>query len=168
MLYHFGILKICLQKAENDLWLRIWPQNGHFWCFWLAKSSEASCYDQFYWLESKKIWPPHLWSLKITRKGPGNERSIIFRVIKRFVCILIKTLGCKRRDETIVNLFQRTAARLPDKTMMTMCGELGDTTMTFRECLDKSVRIAHFFRNAGYVKVAPFQSIECSLTIEDS
>ena len=75
-------------------------------------------------------------------------------MIKRFVCILIKTLGCKRRNETIVNLFQRTAARLPDKTMMTLCSESGDTSMTFRECLDKSLRIAHYFRNAGYVQVS--------------
>lgn len=73
-------------------------------------------------------------------------------MIKRFVCILIKTLGCKRRNETIVNLFQKTAARLPDKTMMTLCSESGDTSMTFRECLDKSLRIAHYFRNAGYVQ----------------
>ena len=66
---------------------------------------------------------------------------------------MIKTLGCKRRNETIVNLFQRTATRVPDKIMMTLCSETGDTSMTFRECLDKSLRIAHFFRNAGYVQV---------------
>ena len=28
--------------------------------------------------------------------------------------------------------------------------------MTFGECLDKSLRIAHFFRNAGYVQVDSF------------
>ena len=66
---------------------------------------------------------------------------------------MIKTLGCKSRNETIVSLFQRTAARVPDKIMMTLCSETGDTSMTFRECLDKSLRIAHFFRNAGYVQV---------------
>ena len=90
-----------------------------------------------------------------------------FSVIKRFVCILIKTLGCKRRNETIVNLFQKTAARLPDKTMMTLCSESGDTSMTFRECLDKSLRIAHYFRNAGYVQVGGKVKIfVCSVNLQ--
>ena len=37
--------------------------------------------------------------------------------------------------------------------MMTLCSETGDSTMTFKECLDKSVQIAHYFRSQGIKKV---------------
>jgi len=73
-------------------------------------------------------------------------------VIKRFLCILMKTFGCKRRNHTVVDLFLKTAKRLPNKTMMTYCSENGDTSMTFQECLDKSCQIAHYFQDKGFKK----------------
>ena len=76
-----------------------------------------------------------------------------FRTIKRFVCILIKTLGCKRRDHTVVNLILRTASAVPDNTMMTFCSETGDRTMTFRQCREKALQLANLFKDRGYKKV---------------
>jgi len=81
------------------------------------------------------------------------QSSQSYRTIKRFVCILIKTLGCKRRDHTVVNLFLRTASSVPDKTMMTFCSEMGEKTMTFRQCREKALQVAHLFKDKGYKKV---------------
>ena len=71
------------------------------------------------------------------------------------MCILIKTLGCKRKDHTVVNLFLRTASQVPDKTMMTFCSESGDQSMTFRQCREKALQVANFFKEKGYKKVRP-------------
>ena len=38
--------------------------------------------------------------------------------------------------------------------MMTFCDEKsGDKTITFQQCLDKSMQIAHYFQSEGYKKV---------------
>ena len=75
-------------------------------------------------------------------------RDILF--LKRVAHITVKTLWSMWRSETLVTLFMKTAARLPDKTMITMCSETGDVSMTFREALDKSLRICNYFKKEGY------------------
>ena len=92
------------------------------------------------------------------------------RVIKRFAMILWTNLKLKRRDENVIDLFIKTARRVPNKVegegdhiaspcslfqvMMTFCDEKsGDRTMTFKQCQDKTLQIAHYFKSQGYKKV---------------
>ena len=60
----------------------------------------------------------------------------------------------KWKDENVIDLFIKTARRVPSKVMMTFCDEKsGDKTMTFKQCLDKALQVAHFFQSQGYKKV---------------
>ena len=68
--------------------------------------------------------------------------------------ILLTNLKLKRKDENVIDLFVKTARRVPNKVMMTFCDEKsGDKTITFQQCLDKSLRIAHYFQSEGFKKV---------------
>jgi len=73
-------------------------------------------------------------------------------IIKRLACVLVQTLGCKVQDKTIIDLLVRTASSVPDKAMVIFCDEAGDSIITFRQCLRKSLRIAHYFRDQGFKK----------------
>jgi len=72
--------------------------------------------------------------------------------IYRFIQILYKTQIAKIFDMGVAAKFMKTAALVPEKTMITFCGEDGDTIMTFREAREKSCQVARFFKQKGFKK----------------
>lgn len=50
-------------------------------------------------------------------------------------------------------MFLRTSLRVPDKTMMVLCQDGGEVSMTYRECREMSCQIARYFQSQGYKKV---------------
>ena len=51
------------------------------------------------------------------------------------------------------DMFLRTSLRVPDKTMMVLCQDGGEVSMTYRECREMSCQIARYFQSQGYKKV---------------
>ena len=50
-------------------------------------------------------------------------------------------------------MFLRTSHRVPEKTMMVLCQDGEELSMTYRECREMSCRIARYFQSQGYKKV---------------
>jgi len=73
-------------------------------------------------------------------------------IAKRFIHLLYSNFSAKWRNQSVGDLFLKTAARVPDKTMMILCQEEGDVSMTFRQCQEMSARIARYFQKQGYKK----------------
>ena len=42
------------------------------------------------------------------------------------------------------------------QTMMVLCQEQGEVSMTYRECQDQSMQIARYFLQQGYKKVGKY------------
>ena len=96
-----------------------------------------------------------------------------FSIAKRFIHLLYSNFSAKWRNHTVGDLFLKTASRLPDKvniknvvdtwiqwllinnlqTMMVLCQEQGDVSMTYKECRILSSQIARYFLEKGYKKV---------------
>jgi len=74
------------------------------------------------------------------------------RTAVRFVHLLWVNLNAKWRNQSVGDLFLKTAARVPDKTMMVLCHEKGEDKMTFRECRDLACQVARYFQQQGYKK----------------
>ena len=75
------------------------------------------------------------------------------RIARRFVHLLWCNFHAKWMNHTVGDLFLRTSARLPDKTMLVLCQDVPDLSMTYRECREMSCRIARYFQSQGYKKV---------------
>jgi len=75
-----------------------------------------------------------------------------FNVVIRFIHLLWVNFKAKWRNQTVGELFLKTAERLPDKVMITLCHENGKDEMTFREVKEMSCRVAHYFQQQGYKK----------------
>jgi len=74
------------------------------------------------------------------------------RTAIRFVHLLRVNLKAKWRDQTVGDLFLKTAARVPEKTMMVLCHDNGEDKMTFRECRELACQVARYFQKQGYKK----------------
>lgn len=74
------------------------------------------------------------------------------RTAYRFVHLLRVNLKAKWRDQTVGDLFLKTAARVPEKTMMVLCHDNGEDKMTFRECRELACQVARYFQKQGYKK----------------
>jgi len=74
------------------------------------------------------------------------------RTAVRFVHLLWINLNAKWRNQTVGDLFLKTADRIPDKTMMVLCHEDGEDKMTFRECKEMACQVARYFLQQGYKK----------------
>lgn len=72
--------------------------------------------------------------------------------ISRFLHLLYVNFFAKYRDLSVADKFRITARRLPDKPMIIMCGEGGDTAITFREVRELANQVARCFRKRGYKK----------------
>lgn len=72
--------------------------------------------------------------------------------ISRFLHLLYVNFLAKHRDLSVSDKFRITARRLPDKPMIIMCGEGGDTAITFREVRELANQVARCFRQRGYKK----------------
>jgi len=75
-----------------------------------------------------------------------------FQIVIRFIHLLWVNFKAKWRNQTVGELFLKTAERLPDKVMITLCHENGKDEMTFREVKEMSCRVAHYFQQQGYKK----------------
>jgi len=73
-------------------------------------------------------------------------------IAKRFIHLLYSNFSAKWKNQTVGELFLRTAARVPNKTMMVLCQEKGDSSMTYKECREMSSQIARYFLQKGYKK----------------
>jgi len=73
-------------------------------------------------------------------------------IAKRFIHLLYSNFSAKWKNQTVGDLFLRTASRVPDKTMMVLCQEKGDVSMTYKECRQLSSQIARYFLEQGYKK----------------
>jgi len=74
------------------------------------------------------------------------------RTAARFIHLLWVNLNAKWRNQSVGDLFLKTAARIPDKTMMILCHENGDDKMTFKECKEMACQVANYFLQQGYKK----------------
>lgn len=74
------------------------------------------------------------------------------QVVTRFIHLLWVNFKAKWRNQTVGDLFLKTAERLPDKVMITLCHEEGEDKMTFREVKEMSCRVARYFLDQGYKK----------------
>ena len=79
--------------------------------------------------------------------------KIFSRIARRFVHLLWCNFDAKWRNRTVGDMFLRTSLRLPDKTMMVLCQDGGEVSMTYRECREMSCQIARYFQSQGYKKV---------------
>merc|ERR1719400_1277942 len=75
-----------------------------------------------------------------------------FQIVIRFIHLLWVNFKAKWNNQTVGELFLKTAERLPDKVMITLCHENGKDEMTFREVKEMSCRVAHYFQQQGYKK----------------
>jgi len=73
-------------------------------------------------------------------------------IARRFVHLLYSNFSAKWRNQTVGDLFLKTAARVPDKTMIILSQEQGDVSMTYKDCQNLSIQIARFFQQQGYKK----------------
>jgi solute carrier family 27 fatty acid transporter 1/4 len=74
------------------------------------------------------------------------------RTAVRFVHLLWINLNAKWRNQSVGDLFLKTADRVPEKTMMVLCHETGEDKMTFRECREMACKVARYFLKQGYKK----------------
>jgi solute carrier family 27 fatty acid transporter 1/4 len=74
------------------------------------------------------------------------------QTVKRFIHLLWVNFKAKWRNQSVGELFLKTADRVPDKVMITLCHENGEDKMTFREVKEKSCRVARYFLQHGYKK----------------
>jgi len=74
------------------------------------------------------------------------------RTAVRFIHLLWVNLNAKWRNQSVGDLFLKTADRIPEKTMMVLCHETGEEKMTFRECKEMSCQVARYFLKQGYNK----------------
>jgi len=74
------------------------------------------------------------------------------RTAVRFIHLLWVNLNAKWRNQSVGDLFLKTADRIPEKTMMVLCHETGEEKMTFRECKEMSCQVARYFLKQGYKK----------------
>jgi len=74
------------------------------------------------------------------------------QTVQRFLHLIWVNYKAKWRNQTVGDLFLKTAERVPDKVMITLCHENGEDKMTFREVKEMSCRVAHYFLEQGYKK----------------
>jgi len=75
-----------------------------------------------------------------------------FIMAKRFLHLLWVNVWCKLQDRTVGDLFLRTAERLPDKVMITLCQDEGSSHLTFKQARDLSCKVARYFQQQGFKK----------------
>lgn len=74
------------------------------------------------------------------------------RIAYVILAILYKNTGFRFRNASVGEVFEKTASARPDKTMIVVCSDNGDTTITFREAQIKSRQIARYFQSRGFGK----------------
>jgi len=73
-------------------------------------------------------------------------------IVTRFIHLLYVNFKAKWKNQTVGDLFLKTAERLPDKVMITLCHDEGEDKMTFREVKEMACRVARYFLEHGYKK----------------
>jgi len=74
------------------------------------------------------------------------------QIVTRFIHLLYVNFKAKWKNQTVGDLFLKTAERLPDKVMITLCHDEGEDKMTFREVKEMACRVARYFLEHGYKK----------------